>query len=63
MSSVMVVLARQGDHSAHAVADLKEFQGFHETPLLASFLIKSYGSLAFNKTQLFRLTTNKTMLI
>ena len=37
------------------VADLEEFQGFHETPLLASVLIKSYGSLAFNKTELFRL--------
>ena len=38
-----------------AVADLGGgFQGFHGTPL-GSALIKSYGSLAFNKTQLFRL--------
>ena len=39
------------------VADLEGFQGFHGTPLLASVVIESYGSLAFSKTQLFRLYT------
>ena len=38
-----------------SVADLGGFQGFHGTPLLASVVIVSYGSLAFRKTQLFRL--------
>ena len=33
----------------HAVAALGGFTGVHET-LLASVVIESYGSLAFNKT-------------
>ena len=37
------------------VADLGGFQGFHGTPLLASVVIESYGSLAFSKTQLYRI--------
>ena len=34
------------------VEDLGKFQG-HRTPLLASVMIESYGSLTFNETQLF----------
>ena len=42
-------------HSYYTVADLRGFQGFHGTSFLASVVIESYGSLAFNKTQLFKL--------
>ena len=52
-------------YSEVPVADLGGgVQGFHGTLLLALVVMENYaGSLAFNITQLFTLTTTKTILI